>query len=103
MIKSKCTMMNRNHMDKETVKRAAKAAHLALSEEEVENYCKELNEILGGFDIIDDISDEIEYKVNSVDIADVLRDDVPGIFTDPYVLLKDMKTYENYIRGPRLL
>jgi len=96
-------MRNMTFMDKETVKRAAKSAHLALSDEEVEKYLKELSEILGGFDIIDDISSETEYKVNSVDIADILRDDVPGIFIDPYVLLKDMKTYENYVRGPRLL
>ncbi|MCL2318101.1 MAG: aspartyl/glutamyl-tRNA amidotransferase subunit C [Methanomassiliicoccaceae archaeon] len=90
-------------MDNEAVKRAAKSAHLALSDEEIERYCRELEEILAGFDIIDEVSSETEYTVNSVDIADVLRDDVPGIFIDPYVLLKDMKTYENYVRGPRLL
>jgi len=90
-------------MDKELVKRAAKSAHLALSEEELEKYWKELNEILDNFNIIDEIPNEGGYVMNSVEIADVLRDDVPGIFFDPYMLLKDMKTYENYIRGPRLL
>jgi len=90
-------------MDKETVKKVAKTAHLALSEDELERYSKDLGEILDYFKILDESPEEEGYGVDPIEIADVLRDDVPGIFIDPYELLKDMKTYENFVRGPRLL
>jgi len=90
-------------MDKETVKRVAKAAHLALSDDELELYSKDLSEILNYFNILDEISGEEGYMVDPVEIANILREDVPGIYIDPYELLKTMKTYENYVRGPRLL
>jgi len=32
----------------------------------------------------------------------VLRDDEPRMDIDPDVLLRDMNTYEGYVRGPRL-
>ncbi|MDR2698966.1 MAG: Asp-tRNA(Asn)/Glu-tRNA(Gln) amidotransferase GatCAB subunit C [Candidatus Methanoplasma sp.] len=90
-------------MDKETVKKVAKTAHLALSDDELERYCKDLGEILDYFKVLDESPEGEGYGVDPVEIADILRDDVPGIFIDPYELLKDMKTYENYVRGPRLL
>ncbi|MDR0309212.1 MAG: aspartyl/glutamyl-tRNA amidotransferase subunit C [Candidatus Methanoplasma sp.] len=90
-------------MDKEMLKGVARSAHLALGEDELDRYCTDLNGILEGFSIIDDIPGEGAYSLNSVEVADVLRDDVAGIFIDPYELLKDMRTYENYVRGPRLL
>jgi aspartyl-tRNA(Asn)/glutamyl-tRNA(Gln) amidotransferase subunit C len=90
-------------MDKEMLKRVAKAAHLAFSEEDLERYNKDLDKILELFNTLDETPGEEMYSVNSVEIADILRDDEPGIFFDPYELLKDMKTYENYVRGPRLL
>ena len=90
-------------MDEETVKKVAKAAHLALSDDELESYCRDLNEILDSFDTLDEAQGEDGCMVDPVEVADVLRDDVSGIFVDPYELLKDMKTYENYVRGPRLL
>ena len=35
-------------------------------------------------------------------MADVLRDDEPRMEIDADVLLRDMDTYERYVRGPRL-
>ncbi|MCL2032466.1 MAG: aspartyl/glutamyl-tRNA amidotransferase subunit C [Methanomassiliicoccaceae archaeon] len=90
-------------MDEETVKKVAKSAHLALSDEELERYCKWLGDMLDRFDTLDGAPEEDGYCINPTDVADALRDDEPGIFIDPYELLKDMKTYENYVRGPRLL
>lgn len=89
-------------MDRETVERVARAAHLALSAEELDRYCKDLSEILDYFRILDESPEEDGCGVNPTEVADILRDDVPGIFIDPYELLKDMKTYDNYVRGPRL-
>ena len=90
-------------MDRETVRKVAKTAHLALSDEELDSYGKDLSEILDYFKILDEAPEGEGYGVNPVEIADFLREDEPGIFFDPYELLKDMKTYENYVRGPRLL
>jgi len=90
-------------MDRKTVEMVAKVAHLALSEEELDRYCRDLGEILDYFKTLDESPEEEGYGVNPIEIADILRDDEPGIFIDPYELLKDMKTYDNYVRGPRLL
>jgi len=90
-------------MDEETFKRIAKAAHLAFSDGESKRYIAEINEILDLVNELDDAPAEDGYGVIPIDVADVLRDDVPEIAVDPYELLKDMKTYENYVRGPRLL
>ena len=90
-------------MERTTVERVARAAHFALSEEEFEKYSKDLAEIFDYFKILDEAPEGEGYGVNPLEVGDVLRDDVPGIFIDPYELLKDMKIYENYVRGPRLL
>jgi aspartyl-tRNA(Asn)/glutamyl-tRNA(Gln) amidotransferase subunit C len=90
-------------MDRKTLERVAKAAHLALSEEEFERYGSDLAEILECLNMLDGSPEGEGFDMNPTEVGDVLRDDVPGIFIDPYDLLKDMKTYENYVRGPRLL
>ncbi|MBO4797331.1 MAG: Asp-tRNA(Asn)/Glu-tRNA(Gln) amidotransferase subunit GatC [Candidatus Methanomethylophilaceae archaeon] len=90
-------------MDRETVERVARAAHIKLSESELEKYSSDLNEILTYFELLDEAPDTGKTGVNPVEIADVLRDDVPRSDFDPDVLLRDMDTYERYVRGPRLL
>ena len=90
-------------MDKETLKRMAKAAHIALGEDELERYCGDLNEVLDFLAMLDNTPGEDGYVVGPIEVIDVFREDIPGIFIDPYELLKNMKTYENYVRGPRLL
>ena len=40
--------------------------------------------------------------INPIEVADVLRDDEPRMEIDADVLLRDMDTYERYVRGPRL-
>jgi len=90
-------------MDRRIVERVARAAHFALSEEEFEKYSNDLAEIFDYFKILDEAPEGEGYGVNPLEVGDVMRDDEPGIFFDPYELLKDMKTYENYVRGPRVL
>jgi len=89
-------------MDRETVRKVAKTAHLALSEEELDRHSKDLSEILDYFKTLDESPEEEGFGVDPVDVADIMRDDVPEMSIDPYELLKDMKTYDNYVRGPRL-
>ena len=90
-------------MDEEIVKRVAKTARLSLTDEELEMYSKDLGEILEYFEVLDEAPLSEGQGVNPIEVLNILRDDEPMMDIDPYELLKDMKTYDNYVRGPRLL
>ena len=89
-------------MDKETVARVARTAHLALTEEELDKFSKDLGEILDWFKVLDEAPDHAGIGVNPTDVSDVLRDDNPSQEYTQAELLKDTKTYEQYVRGPKL-
>ncbi|MGI6009097.1 MAG: Asp-tRNA(Asn)/Glu-tRNA(Gln) amidotransferase subunit GatC [Methanomethylophilus sp.] len=90
-------------MDRETVARVARTAHIRLTDEELDRYSKDLADILDYFRVLDEAPGHDGVGVNPVEIADVTREDEPHQDIDPAVLLKDMKTYENYVRGPKLV
>ena len=90
-------------MDKDIVARVAKAAHIRLTDEELEKYSKDLGDILEYFAILDEAPNHEGNGINPVEVADVLRDDIPEEKFESEKLLADMKTYENYIRGPKLV
>lgn len=90
-------------MDKQIVSRVAKASHIRLTDEELEKYSKDLGDILDYFAVLDEAPDHEGNGIDPIEVADVLRDDIPETRFDPALLLKDMKTYENYIRGPKLV
>ena len=89
-------------MDREIVERVARAAHISLTEEELEKYTEDLAAILDYFQILDEAPDFEASGVNPVYVCDVMRDDEPNMEIDPDDLLKGMNTYERYVRGPRL-
>ncbi len=89
-------------MDRETIERVARAAHIKLTDDELERYSRDLGEILTYFELLDEAPGCDDYGVNPVEVADILRDDEPSIRIDPDELLRDMNTYERYVRGPRL-
>ncbi len=89
-------------MDVKTVRNVAKFAHIALTDEEAERYCKDLGDILSYFELLNEAPECNERGVNPILVEDVTRDDVPRIEYDADVLLRDMDTYERYVRGPRL-
>ena len=89
-------------MDKATVERVARAAHIKLTEEELEMYSKDLNDILSYFELLDEAPECDSYGLNPIEVADIMRDDEPVVTYDPDVLLRNMNTYEGYVRGPRL-
>ena len=91
-----------SHMDREIVERAARIAHLDLTEEELEKYEKDLTEILDYFQMLDEIPGEDTLGFNPILVEDAFREDEPRTEIDPDELLKGMKTYDDYIRGPRL-
>jgi len=89
-------------MDVKTVKDVAKFAHIELTEEELEKYCKDLSDIMEYFELLNEAPECSERGVNPILVEDILRDDVPKEEYDSDALLKDMDTYERYVRGPRL-
>jgi aspartyl-tRNA(Asn)/glutamyl-tRNA(Gln) amidotransferase subunit C len=89
-------------MERETVERVARAAHIKLTEEELDRYSRDLEEILTYFELLDDAPGSDRRGINPIEVADILRDDEPRMDIDPELLLRDMNTYENYVRGPRL-
>lgn len=89
-------------MDREIVERVARIAHLDLTEEELEKYTGDLEEILEYFAMLDEAPGVENKGFNPIEIADALREDVPSMEIPAEECTKDMKTYDGYIRGPRL-
>ena len=92
----------RSTMDRETVERVARTAHIRLTEEELERYSGDLGDILGYFELLDGAPNCDSYGIDPIGVADVTRDDEPRMTIDADRLLRDMNTYERYVRGPRL-
>jgi len=90
-------------MDREIIARVAKVARLELTEEEMERYAQDLDDILNSFSILDEAPMCDTFTFNPIAVVDVLREDQPGQDIDPQLLRKQMRTYEDYVRGPRLL
>lgn len=89
-------------MDKEIVARVAKVSRLRLSEADIERYGKDLQDILDSFAVLDSAPASENYDFNPIPVQDVLREDEPAIFIDPYELTKHMDSYDGYVRGPKL-
>lgn len=88
-------------MDAETLKKLAAIAHVGLSEAEAE-------EILGAMELMErllDVLDEVPSNnvpvFAPIEISDVLREDAPVQFPSEE-LVREMKTYEGYVRGPKI-
>ena len=89
-------------MDVKTVQDVAKFAHIALTDDELERYLKDLSEILSYFELLNEAPECNERGVNPIKVEDITREDIPKVEYDADELLKDMDTYERYVRGPRL-
>lgn len=89
-------------MDRQTVERVARTAHIRLTDEELERYSGDLAEILGYFELLDEAPECGSHGIDPIGVADVVREDEPRSEFDPDELLRDMNTYERYVRGPRL-
>ena len=89
-------------MDVKTVQDVAKFAHLALTDDELEKYCKDLGDILSYFELLNEAPGCDERGVNPIKVEDITREDEPKVVYDADQLLRDMDTYDRYVRGPRL-
>jgi aspartyl-tRNA(Asn)/glutamyl-tRNA(Gln) amidotransferase subunit C len=90
-------------MDLEIVRNVAKVARLRLTEEELVAFAQDMSEILDFFALLDEAPDIGAYGFNPVEVADVLREDEADVDIPPEELLRDMNTYQEWIRGPRLV
>jgi aspartyl-tRNA(Asn)/glutamyl-tRNA(Gln) amidotransferase subunit C len=92
-------------VDKETVERVAKLARIDLTEEEVEGFQRDLEEVISAFGTLQRISTEgVKPTFQPIEVRDVLREDriEPSITRDR--LLKNLKNREDgYIKGPRVV
>ena len=89
-------------MDSEIVRRAAFVAHLKLSDEEIAAYCDDFDALLERFQALDGIEGEDIEGFTPVPVEDVLREDVPSMDIPADELMKDMDTYDGYVRGPKI-
>ncbi|MCL1905276.1 MAG: Asp-tRNA(Asn)/Glu-tRNA(Gln) amidotransferase subunit GatC [Methanomassiliicoccaceae archaeon] len=90
-------------MDKDTVERVAGIAHIELSEEELERFTEELEKLFGLVNTLNDAPACDSLCFDPVGVHDVLREDVPVVYEDIENLLKDMSTYDGYVRGPKIV
>lgn len=90
-------------MEPEVVEKVAEIARLQLTETEIAEFAKDLEEVLDYFSMLDEASGAEEYEFNPVKIQDVLREDSVGQDIASELLMKDMDTYEEWVRGPRLI
>ncbi|MDD1768580.1 MAG: aspartyl/glutamyl-tRNA amidotransferase subunit C [Methanomassiliicoccales archaeon] len=90
-------------MEPEIVKKVARIARLQLTEAEIGEFARDLEEVLEYFSMLDEASGAEEYDFNPVKIQDVLREDSVGQDIDPELLTRMMDTYEEWVRGPRLI
>jgi aspartyl-tRNA(Asn)/glutamyl-tRNA(Gln) amidotransferase subunit C len=62
----------------ETVRKVAKLARLKLSDAEVEQFSGQLGAVLGYVEVLNELNTEgVEPLAHPLEIADVLRDDLP--------------------------
>ncbi len=90
-------------MDQQTVREVAAISRLRLTDDEVKEFAKDLEEILLYFSLLDEASPAAEYDFNPVRIEDVTRDDEEGQDIEPESLRKIMDMFEDWVRGPRLI
>jgi aspartyl-tRNA(Asn)/glutamyl-tRNA(Gln) amidotransferase subunit C len=89
-------------MDKETVRKVARIARLDLTEEELEEFSSDLEEILASFASLDEPEVSEQHRFNPVDNRDKLREDSACREIDSAVLRELMRTHDDWVRGPRL-
>ncbi|MFP4546387.1 MAG: aspartyl/glutamyl-tRNA amidotransferase subunit C [Methanomassiliicoccales archaeon] len=87
---------------KETLEEVARQARLALTQEEIEEFAADLEEILEYFSVLDEAPSHERWRFNSIPVEDITREDEPLLEIDPSELRDLMGTYQDWVRGPRL-
>ncbi len=89
-------------MDQETVRKVAKVARLKLTDEELERYAADLEDILTAFSVLDEATGAEEFDLGPIKVEDRLRQDEVTSDFDIAKLREVMGTKDDWVRGPRL-
>jgi aspartyl-tRNA(Asn)/glutamyl-tRNA(Gln) amidotransferase subunit C len=89
-------------MEQEVVKKVARIARLKLTEAEVKEFAKDMEEVLSYFTVLDEAPGADSHDFNPVPVRNVLREDEVARDVDAERLRDAMDTYEGMVRGPRL-
>ncbi|AEA46388.1 Asp-tRNA(Asn)/Glu-tRNA(Gln) amidotransferase subunit GatC [Archaeoglobus veneficus] len=88
----------------EDVYKIAGLAKIEIKPEEVENFRKEFQSILEYFNILDEVTEDVEPTFHVLPISNVFRDDVPKPCLSREEALKNAKHIEDgYFKGPRVV
>ncbi|MFX0037139.1 MAG: Asp-tRNA(Asn)/Glu-tRNA(Gln) amidotransferase subunit GatC [Candidatus Hermodarchaeota archaeon] len=99
-------MTKKEEISKETIEHISKLALLDLSEEEKENFAKELGNILSYFKKLDDIdTSNVKPMTHPIDgLKNVFREDIPWKSLSNEEALKNAKhKQDGYIKAPRII
>ncbi len=87
----------------EDVYHIANLAKIEITEEEAEKFRVEFEKILEYFNILDEVSEEIEPTFQVLPLKNVFRDDKPGKCLSQEEALMNARHRENgYFKGPRI-
>lgn len=90
-------------IDKELVKRVADNARLKLTDKEIENFTKQLSDILSTFRKLDEVDTKnVKASFHPQEMKNVLRDDKPEEWKwQPLANTKHKE--EKYFKGPKIV
>ena len=89
-------------LDLEEVKDVARNARLKLTEEEMQEFAKDLEDVLDYFSVLDKAPDTGKHDFNPVPVTDVLREDEICRDVDTERLRDSMDIYQDMVWGPKL-
>ncbi len=87
----------------EDVYHVANLAKIEITEEEAERFRVEFEKILEYFNILDEVSEEIEPTFQVLPLKNVFRDDIPKeCLSQEEALLNAKHVEDGYFKGPRI-
>ncbi|MDZ7689314.1 MAG: Asp-tRNA(Asn)/Glu-tRNA(Gln) amidotransferase subunit GatC [Halobacteriales archaeon] len=85
-------------LDADDVKHVAELARVSVTDDEARKYVDEFNDVLGYFETLDDVPDEVEAED---DFENVMRADEPRpSLSQEDALANAEETEEGYFKGP---
>ncbi len=99
-------MPEKEEFSKETIEHLSRLALLDLSDEEKDQFSKQLGDILNYFKKLDDLdTSNVEPTIHPIDgLKNVFREDIPGKSLTNEEALKNAKhKKDGYFKAPRIL
>ncbi|MDR2866630.1 MAG: Asp-tRNA(Asn)/Glu-tRNA(Gln) amidotransferase GatCAB subunit C [Methanomassiliicoccaceae archaeon] len=90
-------------MDTDMLKRAAGAARIELTDEERVGFSEDIDKIFDLLNALNDAPSCNSLCFDPVGVSDALRDDVPVVDDNVGHILRNMSTYNGFVRGPKIV